>query len=97
MPAKRAKQKTFSPEEIRQLVEMARSQGIRRLKMDGFELELVEGWRPPKPGQKVPRGRPTPTAEDFLFWSTGERLSFEPEVIPEAQKMAMEQTLPGKA
>jgi hypothetical protein len=76
---------------------MAREQGLKRLSVDGVEFEFAEIPVLPTPNAARPKGRPMPTAQDFLLWSTGERLSCEPEEPTAAAKAAMPEAGPGKA
>ncbi len=70
----------MSPEDVQAMIELARKSGLRRLKVGDLELEFAY---PPAPSSPQSRGgRPMPSPEDLLFWSTGEPLSFERQPSP---------------
>ncbi len=79
------------------MVKMARELGLKSLKVEELEFEFAVAAPARPPDAPRPKGRPVPTSEDFLLWSTGERLSFEEQVLTEAAKAAMPDAGPGKA
>lgn len=64
-----------TPDDVQKLIEMARAAGLRRLKVEGVEFEFSDSPAAPNAKQSL-RGRPVPTPEGFLFWSTGESIPY---------------------
>ncbi len=89
----------MTADEVMALVEKAKAAGLRRLKVGDVELEFA----PPAPAgpvfpdpKKRPPGRPVPSPQDFLLWSTGEDLSIDPKPVTAADRAKAADAAPGK-
>jgi len=70
--------------EVKTLIELARAHGARRLKVDGFEVELGPVPSAQDEPRKIPIGdeEKAPTEDQLLFWSSGYQPEIEAEEPP---------------